>query len=283
MTPASGDARAPRASVARYIAPEAILDMRFGDRERPCWDIAVLCFRGRRGSDLLVERLGARPVGRKTLYALEEAANRPYVYEARLADSRIAIVADCLWGGPQTAILVEEMACFGVRVVIGFGVAGSIVPELAKGTQIVAAAGTVTDGTSRAYTDLTEVTGDASLALLLARVGQDLNVEVIPVKVATVDALYRETEVDVRRWRDGGAVAINMETAPLYAASAVCGMKSLWLGHVSDSLASPQWESWMRPAAMTDVTIALTVGLLERLAAASGSRRGESKPGGGVS
>jgi len=257
--------------------------MRFGDRERPCWDIAVLCFRGRRGTGLLVEKLGARPVGRKTLYALEEAAERPYVYEARLAGSRIAIVADCLWGGPQTAILVEEMACLGVRVVIGFGVAGSIVPELSKGSQIVASAGTVTDGTSRSYTDLTEVTGDGSLSSLLARVSQDLNVEVIPVKVATVDALYRETEDDVRRWRDGGAAAINMETAPLYAASAVCGMKSLWLGHVSDSLASPQWDSWVRPAAMTEVTVALTVGLLERLAAARGSRDGERKPEGGLS
>ena len=254
--------------------------MRFGDRERPCWDIAVLCFRGRRGSDLLVERLGARSVGRKTLYALEETAERPYVYETRRADSRIVIVADCLWGGPQTAILVEEMACFGVRVVIGFGVAGSIVPELSKGTQIVAAAGTVTDGTSRAYTDLAEVTGDASLSSLLAGIGRDLDVPVIPVKVATVDALYRETEDDVRRWREGGAVAINMETAPLYAASAVCGMKSLWLGHVSDSLATPQWDSWARPAAMTDVTIALTVEFLERLAADSRGR--EPEPGSGI-
>jgi len=227
---------------------------------------------------LLVERLGARPVGRKTLYAFEETADRPYVYEVQLVDSRIAIVADCLWGGPQTAILVEEMACFGVRVVIGFGVAGSIVPKLSKGTQIVASAGTVTDGTSRAYTDLTEVTGDASLLSLFARVGRDLNVEVTPVKVATVDALYRETEDDVRRWRDVGAAAINMETAPLYAASAVCGIKSLWLGHVSDCLADSQWDSWVRPAALTDVTIALTVELLKRLTAASGSRGGDSEP-----
>src|SRR5262249_60454347 len=97
----------PRALAARYIAPEAVLDMRFGDRERPCWDIAVLCFRGRRGADLLVERLGARPVGRKTLYALEETAERPDVYESRRADSRIVVVADGLGGGPQTSTAVR--------------------------------------------------------------------------------------------------------------------------------------------------------------------------------
>jgi purine-nucleoside phosphorylase len=58
-----------------------------------------------------------------------------------------------------------------------------------------------------------------------------------------------------------------MESTPLYAASAVCGVRAVWLGHVSDSLASQQWESWVRPAAMTEVTTALTVGLLETLAA----------------
>jgi purine-nucleoside phosphorylase len=258
--------------VARYITPETLLDIRFGDRERPQWDIAVLCFRGRRGSAPLVEKLGARPVGSKTLYGLEDSADRPYVYEARLGAARIAIVAECLWGGPQTAILVEELACFGVRVVVGFGVAGSIVPELAKGTQIVAIAGTVTDGTSRAYTDLAEVPADRELSSLLAGVAESLNFAVVPVTIATVDALYRETADDVRRWCGGGAVAINMETAPLYAASAACGIKSVWLGHVSDSLASPQWDSWVRPLAFTDVSVALAVGLLESLAGGSVGR-----------
>jgi len=36
----------------------------------------------------LVETLGARPVGRTTLDALEEAADRPYVYDVRLANRR---------------------------------------------------------------------------------------------------------------------------------------------------------------------------------------------------
>jgi hypothetical protein len=35
-----------------------------------------------------MEKLGARPVGWKTLGALEEAADRPYVYDVRLANRR---------------------------------------------------------------------------------------------------------------------------------------------------------------------------------------------------
>jgi hypothetical protein len=38
---------------------------------------------------------------------------------------------------------------------------------------------------------------------------------------------------------------------------------------VSDtlSLTTQAWDSWLRPAALTDVTVALTVGLLESLCA----------------
>jgi purine-nucleoside phosphorylase len=56
-----------------------------------------------------------------------------------------------------------------------------------------------------------------------------------------------------------------METAPLYAAAAACGVRSLWLGHVSDtlSLTTHAWDSWQRPPEMTEVSVALTAGLLE--------------------
>jgi len=50
----------------------------------------------------------------------------------------------------------------------------------------------------------------------------------------------------------------------------VCEVRSLWLGHISDTLSldSQEWESWQRPAAMTDVTVSLMAGLLERLGGA---------------
>jgi purine-nucleoside phosphorylase len=37
---------------------------------------------------------------------------------------------------------------------------------------------------------------------------------------------------------------INMEVSPFYAASASCGVRSLWLGYVSDRLIDDEWESW---------------------------------------
>jgi uridine phosphorylase len=256
----------------RYIKPEAILRMRFGEPPWPSWDVAVLCFRGDGGGNALVEKLHARPVGARTLYELEETLERPYLYETALGGRRILLVLRCLWGGPQSAILVEELACLGVGVIVGFGVAGSLVEALPKGTQIVGASGIVTDGTSRAYTSADAVGPDTGLFTAVQTMAERQRIPLAPARLTTVDALYRETPDDVRRWLGLGAEAINMEIAPLYAAAEVCGVRSVWLGHVSDTLplATRQWESWQRPAAMTDITIALTVALLEMLCASAG-------------
>jgi len=176
------------------------------------------------------------------------------------------LVTHCLWGGPQTAILVEELTALGVREIIGFGVAGSLMDTLPKGTQIVATHALATDGTSRAYSAAADAVADAELAATLIGTARRLGIAVAPVTIATVDALYRETPADVQRWIGLGAQAINMETTPLYAVASVCGVRSVWLGHISDTLSATTvtWDSWQRPAAMTDVTVALTLGLLER-------------------
>ena len=250
----------------RYITPEALFRLRFAQEPRPTWDIAVLSFRGDGGTEALVSKLNARPLDRKVLYGLELSRDRPLVYEAALADRRIVLVMHCLWGGPQTAILVEELAALGVRDIVGFGVAGSLVPELPKGTQIIATSGLATDGTSRAYTAAAEVRADAEVAAAVTATAPMLGIAAVPVRIATVDALYRETPADVERWLGLGAQAINMETTPLYAAASVCGVRAVWFGHISDTLSATTvaWESWQRPAAMTDVTVALLVGFLER-------------------
>ena len=256
------------ADSARYITPEALLRLRFGDGARPAWDGAVLSFRGEAGTQALVSKLNARPLPRKVLYGLEVSLDRPVVYEAGLGNRRIVLVTQCLWGGPQTAILVEELAALGVREVVGFGVAGALVDALPKGTQIVAESGLATDGTTRAYTSAAEAVADAELAAALLTTATRMGIAVVPVKIATVDALYRETSADVQRWVGLGAQAINMETTPLYAAASMCSLRAVWLGHISDtlSLTTEKWDSWQRPAAITDMTVALTIGLLEQIA-----------------
>src|SRR5256886_6970879 len=81
----------------RYVTPEALFRLRFGEGPRPTWDVAVLSFRGEAGAQALVSKLNARPLERKVLYGLEVSLDRPVVYEAELADRSIVLVTHCLW------------------------------------------------------------------------------------------------------------------------------------------------------------------------------------------
>jgi uridine phosphorylase len=154
-----------------------------------------------------------------------------------------------------------------VRAIVGFGVAGSLVEHLPKGAQIVGGRAPVLDGTTRAYTSAEAVDPDAGLLAAVRGVAERQGVPLAVPRIAGVDALYRETPDDVRRWLGLGVEAINMETPTLYAAAATCGVRGIWLGHVSDTLwlTEQGWDSWQRPPALTEITAALTVGLLETL------------------
>ena len=249
----------------RYITPETIIKDRFAEHPKPNWDIAVLCFGGPTLSGAILQGLNATPVRYKTLWGHSESTDLPHVHETTVGETQVCIVSRCVWGGPQAAILVEELAYFGVTRIVGFGSAGSLVPDLPKGTHVVASTAIVTDGTSRAYTEASALPVDADLYAALEAVVDELGADVTPVKIATVDAVYRETDEAVQRWLSQGAQAINMETSPLYAASATCGVKSLWLGHISDSLLNLEWDTWMRAESITDTSTRIATALVESI------------------
>lgn len=65
-----------------------------------------------------------------------------------------------------------------------------------------------------------------------------------------------------------GAHVVNMESAPFYAAAAVCGLRAIWIGHVGDVLTG-DWQSWhIDRTAMNQATVENCLALLRGLGAA---------------
>src|SRR5262249_62179638 len=131
---------------------------------------------------------------------------------AGLGGRRIVLVTHCLWGGPQTAILVEELAAFGVRDVIGFGVAGSVVDILPKGTQVIATKALATDGTSRAYTGDAAAVADAELTAALVQASERPGIVVPAGTNPHLEPLHPETPVDRKRRGGPDAQATKRQT-----------------------------------------------------------------------
>ncbi len=249
----------------RYITPENVIRGRLGDHSKPQWDAAVLCFRSYEGSGLLIEAFDAQPLGYKVLWGMDEIPGRSLAHEFAIGVARVGVIACCLWGGPQTAILVEELAHLGVRHIIGIGAAGSIAADLPRGTQIVAASALVTDGTSRVYTDETEVYVASGIYAAIQQTECERPWRLRSVRAATIDAIYRETDVLIRCLAEQGAQVVNMEVTPLYAASAVCGVDSVWIGHVSDCLVNREWEPWDNLEQMTVQSAEIGLDILSAL------------------
>lgn len=250
-----------------FITPEVLMRGRFDYNAQPQWKTAILCFRDLEGSRLLVRGLGARPLGYQVLSGMDEFPGNPspFAHEITFRQANVGVIARCGWGGPQTAILVEELAYIGVTKIIGIGAVGSIDPAILKGSQVVAQVALTSDGTSKAYIDAPELKGNALLCSLALAAGERLSIGVQKVCAITTDALYRETEADVEAWRKQGAQVVNMETSALYASSAACGISSLWLGHVSDCVRESEWEEWTDTEEMTVISAKLGLEMLIQL------------------
>ena len=226
----------------RYITPELLIKNRLGKHPTPQWSTAILCFCGRISSDGLVRAFNARPFGYSVLYGQNEFVESPFVYEATIDGKNVGIITRAIWGGPQVAILVEELAYLGIKYLIGDGRAGSIDSSLQLGQQVMASSTLPTDGTTQAYNQR-EMNPDPELKKLAIRAGKNVSYDIQQVTIATVDALYRETEETVAIWRKQGAQAISMDSSPFYAASTACNLKSIWIGYITDRL-TDKWEDW---------------------------------------
>jgi len=226
-----------------YIVPAKLVEKRLNGRKPPDWKLAVISFRDRKGSDGLVQAFEARPLPYTAFYGQEAFAESPFVFEANVEDQQIGLITRCIWGGPQTAILVEELACLGVKYLIGYGSAGALDPALHLGQQVVASSAFANDGTSRAYTEAVRIEADAELIEMALRSGEKIGRGLTTVTAVTVESFYRESEQLVSIWRRQGAQIVNFDVSPLYAVSRDCGVKSIWLSHVSDRL-SDKWDDW---------------------------------------
>jgi len=206
-----------------------------------------MIFRDKVGSRLVLDELDSvQPIAHRMIYnSCGPDLLDGCVFTARIGGDEILVLTRCVWGGPQTTILVEELACLGVHSVVGYGIAGSMDPAITRGRLLAGALALATDGTSQAYGDEKTILPDASLLQQATVSGSH---DVVPVTVATVDALYRETHQLIEMYKSRGAQVVNMETSPFYAAARACGMRAIWLGYVTDHLLDGKWDNWYVPA-----------------------------------
>jgi len=239
------------------LTPEQVLQLRGVNPGDFHFDIAILCFRGRVASRKALDAFPVTRIEPNILYGSK-------AYAGRTSGKEVVILPEVIWGGPVTAILLEELACFGVQAAIGFGAAGSLVSPQHIGKMFVADRALCSDGTSRQYTDEPYVSPASEVLKLTAALATREKATPITGTVHTTDALYQEWPGRIQQWREAGASFVNLETSPFYAVAAYLGIKAVYLGLVSDYVGDPKnWQHglWSQP----NTTDALIVKLIQQL------------------
>ena len=149
-----------------------------------------------------------------------------------------------LYGGPVCASSIEELAVLGVKRIVGFGLSGSLMPDIAPGDLMLAESGFTSDGTSKEYTARDESQPDPDMFALAQRIFRERSLDFMTGKVWTTDAIYREFPSKVAEWRSRGASFVNMETSPFYAVAYETGIRAVYLSLISDHVGGEEWTGW---------------------------------------
>jgi purine-nucleoside phosphorylase len=151
-------------------------------------------------------------------------------YTGQAADGRPLTIQSTGMGGPSAAIVIAELSELGAHTLVRVGTCGALQDSLALGDLVVVTEALAADGTSRGLGGGARVRPDASLVarLLAAAPGAAHG------PVVTSDLFYDSPDGAEEAWRDQGALAVEMETATLFALAARRNLRSASVLLVSD-------------------------------------------------
>ena len=121
-------------------------------------------------------------------------------------------------GGPYAVLIAEQLQASGAKIIIGLTSAGRLALDLPLPCLVVATSAVRDEGTSYHYLRPSKEVAcptpvTAHLERELAATGWNLR----SGKVWTTDAPYRETRQQMEKWAKENALAVEMQTASLFA------------------------------------------------------------------
>ena len=123
-------------------------------------------------------------------------------------------------GGPYAVLIAEQMAVSGAQVVLGLTSAGGVTSEMPVPGLVVVTRAVRDEGTSYHYLPASKtVDAPSKVAQFLKEDLKTLPLPVLSGSVWTTDAPYRETAKELSVQAAAGVLAVEMQTASLFAFS----------------------------------------------------------------
>jgi uridine phosphorylase len=169
-------------------------------------------------------------------------------------------IIGCAVGAPFAVLVAEQLFASGCQLLISVTSAGQITDNGPTPYFVLIDRALRDEGTSYHY--LPPATfAEAPDATSLARVGEVVSelpgVAVHRGATWTTDAPYRETEAAIRRARDFGVLAVEMESAALYAFASATSHSVVCFAHVTNAMAQTEGDFETGEAGGTTATHAV--------------------------
>jgi uridine phosphorylase len=152
-----------------------------------------------------------------------------------------------VYGGPVSSALMEELAFYGIKYVLAYGLAGGLGTKNQKmGDFYIVEKALALDGTTPHYTEARLILSDEFLNAKILEISEKKNLpEVTPVQAMTTDAIYREYDQDLEYAKENGCDIVNCDSAHLFAVCCDVGIKTTQCGVISDVVmdSGEEWES----------------------------------------
>jgi uridine phosphorylase len=152
-------------------------------------------------------------------------------YTGEAGDGRPLTIQSTGMGGPSAAIVIAELADLGATTLVRVGTCGALDESLDLGQLLVATEALAADGTSRALGASERVAGDPDLIDRLRRAAGAGGRSGL---VVSSDLFYDGEPGAEEGWRAAGALAVEMETATLFALARRRGLRAGSVLIVSD-------------------------------------------------
>lgn len=169
-------------------------------------------------------------------------------------------------GAPAATFTFEEAIACGAKIIFEVGLSGGLQPYLQPGDKVVITEAIRDEGTSYHYLP-PEVKVESS-AQLRERLIKHLNEKEIRHFIGSVwstDGAYRETRGKFRKFRDGGVLAVNMETSAIFAVAKYRNVEAASAQVISDVLTETGWLQAFEHQSVRENTEILLKAVLEVL------------------
>jgi len=183
------------------------------------------------------------------------------VYELDYNGEPIVLI-QAIVGAPLAAGHLEELTALGCRKYMACGGCGVLQNDIAVGHLIIPVSAVRDEGTSYHYiAPSREVEMDERMVKIIEETLAENKIPYIKGKTWTTDAFFRETPAKIKRRKDEGCIAVDMEASAFIAVAKYLDVSFGQIFYAGDNLGGDEWDGrqWHDKADVRELVLKLSI------------------------